>query len=81
MLHAKLFFAPRVVMRGVANGSWDAQSATLAKRLMRLPRKQKVVSSNLTGGSRFCQILCCLFLRYWFVGMLVHPTPGVGPVV
>ena len=24
--------------------------ATLAKRLMRLPRKQKVVSSNLTGG-------------------------------
>ena len=27
--------------------------ATLAKRLMRLPRKQKVVSSNLTGGSFF----------------------------
>ena len=25
-------------------------SATLAKRSMRLPRKQKVVSSNLTGG-------------------------------
>ena len=28
-------------------------AATLAKRLMRLPRKQKVVSSNLTGGY-FC---------------------------
>ena len=27
--------------------------AILAKRLMRLPRKQKVVSSNLTGGSLF----------------------------
>ena len=30
-------------------------AATLAKRLMRLPRKQKVVSSNLTGGS-FCPL-------------------------
>ena len=37
--------------------NWDERCgvpvATLAKRLMRLPRKQKVVSSNLTGGSFF----------------------------
>ena len=31
--------------------------ATLAKRLMRLPRKQKVVSSNLTGG--FANLFAC----------------------
>ena len=31
--------------------SHNYRTATLAKRLMRLPRKQKVVSSNLTGGS------------------------------
>ena len=37
-------------------------TATLAKRLMRLPRKQKVVSSNLTGGS-FCPIFVVFFVQ------------------
>ena len=41
------------------------QVATLAKRLMRLPRKQKVVSSNLTGGCYFFRLQRCkiYFLR------------------
>ncbi len=37
-------------------------TATLAKRLMRLPRKQKVVSSNLTGGSFLHELLHESFL-------------------
>ena len=43
---AVLFFFPACVVKDVDRTA----TATLAKRLMRLPRKQKVVSSNLTGG-------------------------------
>ena len=46
--------------QGVA---WNwCESATLAKRLMRLPRKQKVVSSNLTSGSFFSNVSIFQFL-------------------
>ena len=46
-------FAHPISQRRVWGATARKQSATLAKRLMRLPRKQKVVSSNLTGGSFF----------------------------
>ena len=54
----------RIVVTGwnaeLQNGvrSHNYRTATLAKRLMRLPRKQKVVSSNLTGGSFFAHCWC-----------------------
>ena len=46
--------------------------ATLAKRLMRLPRKQKVVSSNLTGGSFFFFFFSARKSSHFVQKLLVH---------
>ena len=48
------------------------QVATLAKRLMRLPRKQKVVSSNLTGGSFFFLFFSARNSSHFVKELFVH---------